>query len=122
MRFLADMGVSLTAVRALRDLGHDVVHLEELGLRTLADAEIFRRAREERRIVLTFDLDFANMSAASSEPFPSVIIFRLRRGRPARVLARLAAVILSAPNALESGALIMVDETRIRVRPLPLTR
>jgi predicted nuclease of predicted toxin-antitoxin system len=112
--------VSLTAVRALRELGHDVVHLEELGLRTLPDAEIFRRARDEHRIVLTFDLDFANMSAASNEPFPSVIIFRLRFGRPARVLARLAAVMLSASNALESGALIMVDETRMRVRPLPL--
>lgn len=122
MRFLADMGVSLTAVRGLRDSRHDVVHLEELGLRTLADVEILRRAREERRVVLTFDLDFATMSAASSEPFPSVIIFRLRRGRPARVLARLATVLSSAPNALECGALIMVDETRIRVWPLPLTR
>jgi predicted nuclease of predicted toxin-antitoxin system len=122
MRFLADMGVSLTAVRALRGMGHDVVHLEELGLRTLADVEIFRRAREEHRIVLTFDLDFVNMSATGSEPFPSVIVFRLRRGRLERVLARLAAVLSSASNALESGALIMVDETRIRVRLLPLVR
>jgi len=114
------MGVSLTAVRVLREMGHDVTHLEELGLRTLADVEIFRRARQEHRIVLTFDLDFANLSAASREPLPSVIIFRLRRGRPARVLARLAAVLSAASNALESGALIMVDEARIRVRPLPL--
>src|SRR3954462_2058293 len=121
MRFLADMGVSITAVRELRDTGHDVTHLEELGLRTLADIEIFKLAREERRVVLTFDLDFADIVATTNEPFPSVVIFRLRRGRPARVLARLEAVLSTASAALDRGALVMVDETRIRIRTRPLT-
>jgi predicted nuclease of predicted toxin-antitoxin system len=122
MRFLADMGVSLSAVRQLRTMGHDVTHLEELGLRTLPDIEIFRRAQVENRIVLTFDLDFAGIVASTGTNFPSVIIFRLQRGRAPRVLARLSAVLAAASNALERGALVVVDEARIRVRELPLTR
>ena len=121
MRFLADMGVSMSVVRDLRHAGHDAEHLEELGLRTLPDSEIFLRARRERRVVLTFDLDFADIAAATTEPFPSVVVFRLRYGRPARVLARLSAVLEAASTALEAGALVVVDEARIRIRPLPLS-
>jgi predicted nuclease of predicted toxin-antitoxin system len=97
------MGVSITAVHALRRTGHDITHLEELCLRTLADIEIVKLAREERRVVLTFDLDFADIVAATNEPFPSVIIFRLRRGRPARVLARLEAVLSMASATLDQA-------------------
>ena len=122
MRFLADMGVSLSAVRQLRAMGHDVTHLEELGLRTLADISIFEQARVENRIVLTFDLDFASIVATTGASLPSVVIFRLQRGRAPRVLSRLAAVLAVASNALEKGALVIVDDARIRIRGLPLTR
>src|SRR5207248_1530916 len=108
------MGVSL---RELRAAGHDATHLEELDLRTLPDVDIFRMAREQSRIVLTFDLDFADITAATNATFPSVVVFRLRFGRSARVMERLSAVLSSAAAALERGALVVADETRIRVRP-----
>jgi predicted nuclease of predicted toxin-antitoxin system len=114
------MGVSVTVVRELRAAGHDATHLEELGLRTLPDLDIFRMAREQNRIVLTFDLDFADIAAATNASFPSVVVFRLRFGRSARVMERLSAVLSSAAAALERGALVVADETRIRIRPLPL--
>lgn len=120
MRFLADMGVSMTAVRELRRAGHDITHLDEIGLRTLPDPDIFRMARDERRIVVTFDLDFTAIAMAAGTQFPSVVVFRLRYGRPARALARLAAVLSVASDALENGAFVVVDEARIRIRPLPL--
>jgi len=63
------MGVSATVVRELRAAGHDATHLEELGLRTLPDADIFRMAREQSRIVLTFDLDFTDIVAATMPRF-----------------------------------------------------
>ena len=37
MRFLADMGVATSTVRALVSAGHDAVHLSALGLQRLAD-------------------------------------------------------------------------------------
>jgi hypothetical protein len=41
------MGVSMTTVRALRQTGHDVVHLREVGLSRLADADVMQRARDD---------------------------------------------------------------------------
>ena len=35
MRFLADMGVSTRSVKWLRDNGHDIIHLSEVGLHRL---------------------------------------------------------------------------------------
>ena len=116
------MGVGLAVVRELRQSGHDAIHLEELGLRTLPDSEIFLMARSQGRVVLTFDLDFADITAAAGSSFPSIIVFRLRFGRSPRVLARISAVLAQATEALERGALVVVDEARIRIRPLPLMR
>jgi predicted nuclease of predicted toxin-antitoxin system len=74
MRFLADMGVSYSVVLHLRSQNHDVVHLREVGLQRLADRDILSRAADEQRIVLTFDLDFAELAFNSRLALPSVII------------------------------------------------
>ena len=50
---IADLGVSLVTVRALRGAGHEVVHLREQGLQRLPDPDIFAKATGERRIILT---------------------------------------------------------------------
>lgn len=54
MKFLADMGVSLTTVEALRKANHDAVHLRDEGLIRLLDPKIAEKAVAESRIVLTF--------------------------------------------------------------------
>ncbi len=58
MNFLADMGVSMTTVAALRHVGHNSTHLRAEGLMRMRDPDIVAKARSEKRIVLTFDLDF----------------------------------------------------------------
>ena len=40
MRFLADMGVSMTTVAALRAANHDTIHLRDEGLIRLPDPDI----------------------------------------------------------------------------------
>lgn len=65
MKFLADMGVSMTTVATLRNLGHDAIHLREQGLMRLEDSAIVAKARAEERAVLTFDLDFGEIMARS---------------------------------------------------------
>jgi predicted nuclease of predicted toxin-antitoxin system len=57
------MGVSLSTVRALRSDGHNAVHLREEGLNRLPDAEILEKARQEQRVILTFDLDLGDLLA-----------------------------------------------------------
>lgn len=121
MRLLIDMGIAPSAAVALRLLGHDAEHLEDRHESRLADREIVCAAREERRIIVTHDLDFTDLLALSGAPSPSVVTFRLRSMRPDRVLARLVAVLSAQHDDLEAGAIVSVSEAFTRVRRLPIT-
>jgi len=120
MKLLADMGVSATTVRRLRDQGHDAVHLREDGLGRLPDAVILEKARQEGRILLTFDLDFGDLMATGAHQFPSVVIFRLRNETPSSVTAKLFDVLAQRSRDLEEGAIVIVEDTRYRLRRLPI--
>jgi predicted nuclease of predicted toxin-antitoxin system len=120
VKFLADMGVSRSTSQSLRDLGHDAEHLGEIGLQRLPDPQILTRARQEKRIILTFDLDFADLLAAGGDLLPSVVLFRVRNQTPASVTPRLLEVIAKCGADLEGGSIITVEESRYRVRRLPI--
>jgi predicted nuclease of predicted toxin-antitoxin system len=121
MRFLLDMGISPRVAEFLREEQHDAVHLFEQGLGRLPDRDILTKARDEGRILLTHDLDFADLLAASGADLPSVILFRLSDMRPASVRLHLARVLTDFSLDLERGAIISVSDRRIRVRALPIT-
>jgi predicted nuclease of predicted toxin-antitoxin system len=114
------MGISMTVVRNLRESGHDVIHLREEGLQRLPDLDIVKKAKQEERVILTFDLDFGNLLAASGEMLHSEIIFRLLTTLPDFVSERLLSVLAECGESLESGVIIVVEDNRYRVRRLPI--
>jgi predicted nuclease of predicted toxin-antitoxin system len=116
------MGVSLEVVRWLRNEGHDAVHLREESLGRLADPNIFAKALAEDRVILTFDLDFGEIAALSRGTLAKVVVFRLRNARAANVIARLSTVLSDAQAELDRGAVVSVEESRHRVRRLPVGR
>jgi len=120
MKFLADMGISQSTVNWLKDRGFDAIHLREKGLQGISDAAVIEKARKEGRIILTCDLGFGDIMAASGGICPSVIIFRLENERPENINKRLAQVLKESFDALEKGAIISVEETRHRIRLLPI--
>ncbi len=122
MRFLADMGVSQSVVSWLKAQGHDAVHLRDENLHRLPNGQIFSKAAHEQRIILTFDLDFAEILAMSGAQTVSVVIFRLTNARSAHVIERLGQVLAESSADLEVGAVISVEEHRHRVRLLPIGR
>ena len=120
MRLLCDMGVSMKVVQWLRDRGHDCVHLRDEGLQRLPNGEIFARAIAEDRVVVTFDLDFGDIVATMGGRAASVLLFRLRNARGDHVIERISAALDMAADALESGAIVVVQETHLRIRHLPV--
>jgi len=120
MRFLADMGISPKTVAFLNVHQHDATHIHDQELDRATDSDILKKAREERRILLTHDLDFGELLAASGTVSPSVIIFRLRNMHPDRVNTSLESIIDKHASLLEQGVIISVDEGQIRVRLLPV--
>ena len=59
MRFLVDQGLSPEVARELRALGHDAVHVMDIGFETALDSAILARAIIVRRI-----LDVAEQSGS----------------------------------------------------------
>ena len=106
----------------LRNESHDVTHLHEEGLDRLDDATILAKARDEDRILLTHDLDFGDLVAATGARLPSVVVFRLRNMRPDRVNRWLQQLMAQHGAVLSKGAIASVTEGRVRVRTLPLQR
>jgi predicted nuclease of predicted toxin-antitoxin system len=119
MRFPADMGVSQSVVTWLRAGGHDAVRLLDRGLEKSADADVFALAVLENRILLTFDLDFGEIMALGGGPATGVILFRLKGARAHRVQERLAVCLAEASAALQENVVVVVEESRLRIRHWP---
>ena len=88
----------------LRGRGHDVVHLREQGRQALSDREIFASALADQRIVLTFDLDFGEIAAATGGAVGRVLVLRLGDPRWSHVVGRLDTVMRQLSDSQEGGA------------------
>ena len=71
-------------------------------------------------IVLTHDLDFGAALAATQATGPGVIQIRTQDVLPEHMDPVLVTVLREYHDSIEAGALIVVDESRSRVRLLPL--
>ena len=122
MRFLADMGISPRCVEWLRTQGHDAAHLYEQGLHKMSDNEVLSKSKNENRILLTVDLDFARLvSKMGSDDLPTVVIFRLSDYRPNHLQARLEILLPVIMLCLENGSSILsVTDDKVRIRKLPI--
>jgi predicted nuclease of predicted toxin-antitoxin system len=120
MRFLADMGVNMQIVEWLRRDDHDAKHLRDEGLQRAPNGDIFAKAAEEDRVILPFDLDFGEIAALAKGRNVSIVLFRLHNTRTPHVIDRLRAVLDDCATALQKSAVVVVEETRHRVRSLPI--
>lgn len=83
---------------------------------------LVERARADGSVLITFDLDFGDILALGVLDKPSVIIFRLTDERADSVNQRVAVVLEERLTDLQLGALILVEDSRYRVRKLPIGR
>ena len=122
MKFLIDMNLSPRWVEVLQSEGWDSVHWSEIGRTDATDSELMEWAREHGRVVLTHDLDFGAMLAATQATSPSVAQIRAQDVRPESLAPLLILVLRKYENELAEGALLIADHARSRVRILPLNK
>ncbi|MBI3000251.1 MAG: DUF5615 family PIN-like protein [Deltaproteobacteria bacterium] len=122
MKLLADLHISPRTIEFLRSLGHDVVRVNEILPITAADEEIITGSIEERRVIVTQDLDLSALIALSGKSLPSLISLRLHSSRIEYVNALLEKVLPTLEEEVLQGVIISVQDERIRRRPLPISQ
>ena len=116
MNLLADESCAGPVVRALRKAGHDLTAIAEIA-KGATDEEVLERALNEKRVLITEDLDFGRLVYARGRSTAGVILVRFpnsARGRQTghcgrgRCQAWLAAGALLLPlwNPVASGSLL----------------
>jgi len=104
----------------LANAGIEAVHWSTLGANNAPDSEIMAHASRNDYVVLTHDLDFRAILAATHGEKPSVVQIRAEDVRP-EVIGKLVVVALrQMASELQEGALLTVDSNRTRLRLLPL--
>ena len=96
------------------------VHWSRVGAVTAPDTEIMAYAREHGYIVLTHDLDFSAILAATGGTKPSVMQIRSENLNPDVVGEKIVSALWQMQVQLEAGALVSVEPHRTRMRLLPL--
>jgi predicted nuclease of predicted toxin-antitoxin system len=120
LRVLVDMNLSPSWVEVLRNAGFEAEHWSQLGANDAPDSELFEWARTHGYIVFTHDLDFGAMLNATQAESPSVFQVRTDDVSPEALAPRTIGLVHRFTPQLLSGALVVVDEVRERVRVLPL--
>lgn len=85
MHVLVDMNLSPGWVDFLVNAGFQAVHWSDIGRGDETDAELMRWATEQAHVLLTADLDFSAILAATQRRQPSVVQIRADVLTPAAV-------------------------------------
>lgn len=120
MKLLVDMNLSPRWVAALTDSGFDAAHWSTLGTSNAPDVAIMAYARANDYVVLTHDLDFGAILAATHGDKPSVVQIRAENISPDTIGRQVIIALRQMAAELRDGALLTVDAKRTRLRVLPL--
>jgi predicted nuclease of predicted toxin-antitoxin system len=114
------MNLSPSWADKLSSAGYLAVHWSACGKPNALDSEILLFAEQNGYVLLTHDLDFGAILAASSGSSPSVIQIRAANLNSDSIATEVIAAIKQMTTELESGALLIVEPGSNRLRMLPL--
>ena len=120
MKLLIDMNLSPKWVFVLEEAGLEAVHWSSIGRPNAPDYEILAYARANGYVVFTHDLDFGTILAATKADCPSVIQIRTQDVTPEHLGTLVVSALHQFKKHLEDGAIVTIDQKKLRARILPL--
>lgn len=79
-----------------------------------------RAAANEHCVIIAQDTDFGTLLARRRERYPSVMLFRCRVKSTEAILKLLTVNLEAVTTDLNAGAVVVFEDTRIRLRRLPI--
>ena len=120
INILIDMNLSPDWVPVLVRHGWVAVHWSSVGDPRATDRTIMDWAVANGYVVFTHDLDFGTALALTHATGPSVLQLRGQDVLPDRMEGVVSAALRQHEADLVSGALVVVDPSKRRVRILPI--
>jgi predicted nuclease of predicted toxin-antitoxin system len=114
------MNLSPRWTKLLKEAEIPAVHWSEIGPGDAPDAVIMAFAARQDYVVLTHDLDFGAILAATRGQRPSVVQIRADDVSPKAIGSKVLAGLRQLRTEPEAGALLTIDAEHWRVRLLPL--
>jgi predicted nuclease of predicted toxin-antitoxin system len=121
MRFLADVNVSRVIVEKLREAGLDIQRVPEIMDGSSTDPAILLEARRRSAVLISHDQDFSALLAIAGDTSPSLSNLRTSYVDPERIARLIIAVIATTAVDLAAGAVVTLEDARVRVHLLPIT-
>lgn len=116
MNFKIDENLPVAFLEVLSSAGHDAVTVGQEGLGGASDPRVSEACRAEKRILVTLDLDFADIRTYPPETHSGMLVFRVERQDRERLLRLLRDVLpMLSPAALRKR-LWIVEDGRVRIR------
>jgi predicted nuclease of predicted toxin-antitoxin system len=116
MKFKVDENLPIEVAQLLQADGHDAITVSKQRIGGEADSVIARICQQEERIIITVDLDFADIRAYPPENFPGLIVLRLKRQDKFSVMETLRRLLPLLEREPVRQRLWIVEEDRIRIR------
>ena len=116
MRVKLDENLPIQLKRLFTESGHDAATVVDEGLGGAPDTEIAAICIAEERVLITLDLDFADIRTYPPKAYAGIIVFRLPRAVRDAVLDVGAVLIARLRESSPEGQLWIVEDSRIRIR------
>ena len=116
MRVKLDENLPVQLQALFTTSGHDADTVVDEGLGGAPDAEIASACLAEERVLITLDLDFADIRTYPPKAYAGIIVFRLPGTVRDAVLEVGAVLIERVRESSPEGQLWIVEDSRIRIR------
>lgn len=119
MRFLVDANLPRSLVDLISRLNHQVEFVRDIGMSDAPDSAVAERAQKTSAVLLTRDLDFADIRNYPPDHYPGIVVFRLPDDVVASEIVSVAQRFLHEASFASqiSARLAIVERDRVRFRP-----
>ncbi len=116
MNFLADHCLSFRTVRFLRQQGHEVITVKQLGQQKSPDPDLLALAESLDRVFITEDRDFGDILLYPPANYQGIIVVSTRTKERVVLHATLQKYLANKIHNDLRHALILIEENIVRIR------